>query len=50
MNPIVSMIKHQIFVSKYLPVQVPGNKHSQRTCDLFKIINKDTAVIMDILF
>ena len=44
------MIKHQIFVSKYLPVQTPQNKHYQGTCDLFKLIYKDTAVIINILF
>ena len=38
------MIKHQIFVTKYLPVQTSRNKHLQRTCDLFKLINKGTAV------
>ena len=44
------MIKHQIFVSKCLPVQTPRNKHQQRTCDLFKLINRDTRVIINILF
>ena len=44
------MIKHQIFVSKYLPVQVPRKKTLETSCDLFKIINKDTAVIINILF
>ena len=50
MNQIASMTKYQIFVGKYLPVQTPRNKHSQRRCDLLKLINKDTAVIINILF
>ena len=44
------MIKYQIFVSKYLPAQAPRNEHQQRTCDLLKLVNKDTAVIINILF
>ena len=44
------MIKHQIFVSKYLLAQTPRNKHQQRIFDLLKLINKDTTVIINILF
>ena len=47
---IKQLIKHQIFVSKYLPVQTPRNKHQQRIFDLFKLINKDTRVVINILF
>ena len=44
------MIKHQIFVSKDLSVQTPRNKHQQSIFNLFKLINKDTTVIINILF
>ena len=37
-------------ISKYIPVQTPRNNHQQRTYDLFKLINKDTAVIINTLF
>ena len=43
------MIKHQTLVNKHLLVQTPRKKHWQRISDLFKLINKDTAVI-NILF
>ena len=39
------MIKHQIFVNKYLPVQTQQNKHLQRKFDLLKLINKDTTAM-----
>ena len=39
------MIKHQIFVIKYLPVQTQQNKHWQRSFDLFKLINKDNTAM-----
>ena len=35
------MIKHQIFVNKYLPVQT----QRKEIFDLFKLINEDTATI-----
>ena len=38
------MIKHQIFVNKYLPVRTPRYKHYQRIFDLFRLINKDTTI------
>ena len=43
------IVKHQILVNKHLPVQTPRSKHGQRISDLFKLINKDAAVI-NILF
>ena len=39
------MVKPQILVNKHLPVQTPRNKHLQKIYDLFRLINKDTAVI-----
>ena len=39
------MVKPQILVNKHLPVQTPRNKHLQKIYDLFRLINKDPAVI-----
>ena len=37
------MIKHEIFVNKYLSVQTQRNKYHQRIFYMFKLINRDNT-------
>ena len=39
------MIKRQMFVNKHLPVQGQQNKHYEKICNLFKLVNKDTTAM-----